>query len=161
MYFKPLRRLMNQHKARLVEKGMRRKMATAQFIVNQATDQWPIHARTNKLARNNMSSSIKKNWQSVALMSTERLHWHREKQRTNQTNHDDSNAETQPRPIPLLGAKRSHRLHASKCQNQLNDAKPQNWPVPSSNAERARWHREAKRKNRVDFVCIWNTRDSK
>jgi ABC-type Na+ transport system ATPase subunit NatA len=39
MYFKPLRRLINQRKARLLKKGMRRKMATARSIVDQATNQ--------------------------------------------------------------------------------------------------------------------------
>jgi hypothetical protein len=39
MYFKPLRRLINQRKARLLKKGMRRKTATAQFMVDPATDQ--------------------------------------------------------------------------------------------------------------------------
>jgi hypothetical protein len=44
MYFKPLRRSINQRKARLLKKGMRRKMATARSMVDQATDQWPIRA---------------------------------------------------------------------------------------------------------------------
>jgi hypothetical protein len=39
MYFKPFRQLINQRKARLLKKGMRRKMATAQFMADQATDQ--------------------------------------------------------------------------------------------------------------------------
>jgi hypothetical protein len=40
MYFKPLRRSINQRKARLVKKGMRRKMATARFIVDQAINHY-------------------------------------------------------------------------------------------------------------------------
>jgi hypothetical protein len=44
MYFKPLRRSINQRKARHLKKGMRRKTATARFMVDQATDQWPIRA---------------------------------------------------------------------------------------------------------------------
>jgi hypothetical protein len=36
MYFKPFRQSINQRKAHLVKKGMRRKMATARFMVDQA-----------------------------------------------------------------------------------------------------------------------------
>jgi hypothetical protein len=38
MYFKPLRRSINQRKACVLKKGMRRKTATARFMVDQATD---------------------------------------------------------------------------------------------------------------------------
>jgi hypothetical protein len=44
MYFKLSRRWIDQRKARLVKKGMRRKKATARFMVDQATGQWPICA---------------------------------------------------------------------------------------------------------------------
>jgi hypothetical protein len=40
MYFKPLRRSINQRKARLLKKGMRRKMGTARSMVDQAINHY-------------------------------------------------------------------------------------------------------------------------
>jgi hypothetical protein len=57
----------------------------------------------------------------------------------------------------LTEAEWKRRLRASKRQNQLNDAEPQNRSVALSDTERKRRYREAKRKNRVDFA--YTTRD--
>jgi hypothetical protein len=66
-----------------------------------------------------MSSSIKKNHQSVALTSTERMRQLREKQRKNQPDHASIAEARQQRPIPLSGAEQKCRECALKRQESI------------------------------------------
>jgi hypothetical protein len=121
MYFKPFTPVDQSTQGTPCEKG------NAEEDGNCAIHAWsikqPANDRfsqlTNKLARNNMSSSIEKNRRSVTLTSTERLRRHREKKCKNeQPDHDASTAEAQQQwSIPLTATKRKHRKRALKRQN--------------------------------------------